>query len=58
MKAASLRFLMNLYPPFIGAGVRILHISDDYLAIDVRLKPALRPPAAAEISAPATDLTE
>lgn len=38
MKAASLRFLMNLYPPFIGAGVRVIHISDDYLAIDVRMR--------------------
>ena len=38
MKPAHLRFVMNLYPPLIGAGIRITHISDDYLAIDVRMR--------------------
>lgn len=33
-----LRFVMNLWPPFLGAGIKVLHISPDYRQIDVRLR--------------------
>ncbi len=29
---------MNLYPPYLGAGVRVIDISDDYTYIKVRMK--------------------
>jgi len=32
------RRLMNLYPPFLGAGIRVVSVSDDFRAIDVALK--------------------
>ena len=32
------RFLFALYPPYLGAGVRVKYISDDYLTIDVEMK--------------------
>ncbi len=38
MKAGLFRRLMNLYPPYLGAGIRILHISPDFRAIDVRMR--------------------
>lgn len=37
MKASVFRWRINLYPPFLGAGIRVDHISDDYLAIDVSM---------------------
>lgn len=37
MKASSFRWRINLYPPFLGAGVRVEHISDDYREIDVSM---------------------
>ena len=37
MKASAFRWRINLYPPFLGAGIRVDHISDDYLAIDVSM---------------------
>jgi len=38
-----LRFqlLVNLYPPYLGAGVRVTRIADDFHAIDVEMR--LRP---------------
>lgn len=35
-----LRFmgLVNLYPPYLGAGVRVTHVADDFHAIDVRMR--------------------
>lgn len=30
--------LLNLYPPYLGAGVRVTHIAPDLRAIDVRMK--------------------
>lgn len=38
MKAKTLRRGMNLWPPFLFAGIRIGHISDDFRAIDVELR--------------------
>jgi hypothetical protein len=29
-KARLLRWFMNLYPPYLGAGIRVQHISDDF----------------------------
>jgi hypothetical protein len=29
---------INLYPPFLGAGIRIIHMSEDMLEIDTELK--------------------
>jgi len=38
MKASRLRWLFNLYPPYLGAGVRVDRISDDFSEIDVSMK--------------------
>lgn len=38
MRAAGLRRLMNLYPPYLGAGVRITQLSDDFLSAEVRMR--------------------
>ncbi len=38
MKASRLRWLFSLYPPFLGAGVRIDRISPDFSEIDVSMK--------------------
>src|SRR6202140_2171670 len=35
---AHLRRLVNLWPPFLGAGIRIRHISPDMKAVDVEMK--------------------
>lgn len=37
-KARWLRWLINAYPPFLGAGVRVIHIRSDFRQIRVRLK--------------------
>jgi len=37
MKASSFKWRLNLYPVFLGAGIRVEHISEDYQAIDVSL---------------------
>lgn len=37
MKAAAFRFRLNLYPPFLGAGVRIQRISEDFREVDVAM---------------------
>ena len=33
-----LKRLINLWPPFLGAGIRVLHISDDFRQAEVMLK--------------------
>jgi acyl-coenzyme A thioesterase PaaI-like protein len=35
----KLRFqlLLNLYPPYLGAGVRVTHVADDFRRVDVRM---------------------
>ncbi len=38
MKPAAFRWMMNLYVPFLGAGVHIERINDDYTEIDVRMR--------------------
>ncbi len=38
IKGSTLVRFMNFYPPFIGAGVRIRHISKDFRQIDVEMK--------------------
>lgn len=30
--------LMNFYPPYIGAGIKIKHISDDFMRAEVEMK--------------------
>ncbi|HDS1682557.1 TPA: DUF4442 domain-containing protein [Pseudomonas putida] len=37
-RARMLRWLLNFYPPYIGAGIRIQHISPDMRNIKVRMK--------------------
>jgi hypothetical protein len=34
-----LRTIFNLYPPFLGAGIRITRLDPDWKAIDVELRP-------------------
>jgi len=41
MRAATLRRLMNLWPPFLCNGIRVLHIADDWTEARVVLR--LRP---------------
>lgn len=36
-KACLLRWLMNFYPPYLGAGIRVRHISDDFRQAQVRM---------------------
>lgn len=40
MKAARLRWLMNLWPPFLAAGVRVREIGPDYrfVRVDLRMR--------------------
>lgn len=37
MRAAAFKWRINLYPPFLGAGIRVERITDDYLEVDVSL---------------------
>ena len=37
MKPWLLRWLLNLYPPYLGAGVSVAHIADDWSAMTVKL---------------------
>lgn len=39
MKASTLRVLLNLYPPFLGAGVHVRTLSEDYREAVVELRP-------------------
>lgn len=36
-KARNLRWLMNLYPPYLGAGVKVRHISSDFREVQVSM---------------------
>lgn len=38
MTAARLKRLLNIYPPYLGAGVRVTHISDDFLTAHVEMR--------------------
>ncbi len=38
MKANLLKNLMNFWPPLLGAGIKILRITDDYREIEVALR--------------------
>ena len=38
IKKATLLKLINFWPPYLGAGIRIKHISDDITSIDVEMK--------------------
>ncbi|HEY6766262.1 MAG TPA: DUF4442 domain-containing protein [Candidatus Sulfotelmatobacter sp.] len=37
-RSTHLRRWINLWPPFLGAGIRITHIADDMKSIDVEMK--------------------
>lgn len=37
LSANTLRLGMNLWPPFIGAGIHVLHIAEDFRAVKVRM---------------------
>lgn len=41
MRASTFRFLLNLWPPFLFSGVRLLRLDDDYTEAQVVLR--LRP---------------
>ncbi|MFO1392057.1 MAG: DUF4442 domain-containing protein [Agitococcus sp.] len=36
-KSLKLKLLLNTYLPFLGAGIQIVHVSDDFLEIDVKM---------------------
>ncbi len=38
MKAKTLRRIMNLWPPYLGAGIKVRYIADDYRKVIVELK--------------------
>ena len=38
MNAKSIKFLMNIYPPYLGAGIRVQRISADYREAVVTMK--------------------
>jgi acyl-coenzyme A thioesterase PaaI-like protein len=38
MKLKMLKFCINLYPPFLGAGIRVKHIAPDYREVIVSMK--------------------
>lgn len=38
MKKRPTRMMLNLWPPFLGAGIRIKRIAPDWKAIDVEMK--------------------
>ena len=38
MNAARLRRLINLYPPYLGAGVRVVHVSEDFREVRVEMR--------------------
>jgi len=37
-KRMRFQLLVNLYPPYLGAGVRVTRIADDFRAIDVEMR--------------------
>jgi len=34
----QLKFILNIYPPYLGAGIRVDHISNDWKSISVSMK--------------------
>jgi acyl-coenzyme A thioesterase PaaI-like protein len=38
VKPGLFRRLLNLWPPFLGAGVKVTHIADDWQTCDVQMK--------------------
>jgi acyl-coenzyme A thioesterase PaaI-like protein len=38
LKQRSLKWLLRIYPPFRGAGIRITHMSEDLREVDVEMK--------------------
>lgn len=38
MKANTLRRIMNLWPPFLASGIRVVRVSEDYREAEVELK--------------------
>lgn len=38
MRAGLLKFLLNIYPPYLGAGIKVKQISKDFRVIDVEMK--------------------
>lgn len=38
MKPKHLKLLLNIYPPYLGAGIRVDHISDDFRDVWVSMK--------------------
>ncbi len=38
VSARTLRFLINLWPPYIGAGIRVRHIAPDFRSVTVDLR--------------------
>ncbi len=38
MRPRLLKFLLNLFPPYLGAGIRVKHISNDFRTFDVEMK--------------------
>ena len=41
LSAKTLRFTMNLWPPFVGAGIHVLEIAPDFRSVTVRLRHGL-----------------
>ncbi|CAH1592201.1 MULTISPECIES: DUF4442 domain-containing protein [Vibrio] len=37
-KPGIVKFALNIWPPFWGSGIKILHISEDFRTVNVRLK--------------------
>jgi hypothetical protein len=33
-----LKFILNIYPPYLGAGIRVTHVGDDWREIHVAMK--------------------
>jgi len=33
-----LKFILNIYPPYLGAGIRVTHVADDWREIHVAMK--------------------
>lgn len=38
LSARAVRFLLNIYPPFLGAGIRVVHLSEDFRTAEVRMR--------------------
>ena len=38
MRAGVLRHLMNLWPPFLFAGIRVTHLADDWRSAEVEMR--------------------